>query len=535
MDITGQLLIGARDIDVAGTVLQAVNPVNGQQLSPAFCTARAEDIDLACTLAAQAFDRYRATAPSERASFLERVAAGIEALGPQLIARAMAETGLPQARLEGERARTCGQLRLFAGVLRTGAWQQLTLDRALPDRQPLARSDLRMQLIAVGPVAVFGASNFPLAFSVAGGDTASALAAGCPVVVKAHPSHPGTSELVGRAVRQAVQESGLPEGVFSLVGGAGNEVGTLLVAHPAIQAVGFTGSRAGGQALLRVAQGRGQPIAVHAEMSSINPVFLLPGALASRAERVAQGLVDSMVLGSGQFCTNPGLVLGIGGPGWDRFIDLVAGAVEAKAPGTMLNEGIHRAYGSGIAHLESLDGVVRVAQGKSAGEEAGCSARAVVFQTTADRWLATPSLENEVFGPCSLLVRCVDGAQMIEVAEHLSGQLTATLHLQDDVPGDLNVARALLPILERKAGRILANGFPTGVEVSHAMVHGGPWPATSDSRGTSVGSSAITRFVRPVCYQDLPPGLLPATLRDASLSGTWRLADGAPTAPSQPG
>ena len=319
MNITGQLLIGGRDVDAAGVAFRAMNPASRQTLAPAFATARPEDIDLACTLAARAFDAYRATTAEQRASFLERIASGIEALGAPLIERAMAETGLPQARLEGERGRTCGQLRLFARVLRGGLWQQLTLDSALPHRQPAPRSDLRMQQMALGPVAVFGASNFPLAFSVAGGDTASALAAGCPVVVKAHPSHPGTSELVARVVRQAVQDCGMPEGVFSMVGGEGHDVGSRLVAHPAIQAVGFTGSRAGGLALLRVAQARKQPIPVYAEMSSINPVFVLSGALAARAERIAQGFVDSMVLGTGQFCTSPGLVLGVGGADWERF------------------------------------------------------------------------------------------------------------------------------------------------------------------------------------------------------------------------
>ena len=535
MKITGQQLIGERDVDGGEPLLQAVNPAEGRPIAPAFGTAQAQDVDLACTLAAQAFDPYRATDPRERAAFLDRVATGIEALGPQLIERAMAETGLPQARLEGERGRTCGQLRLFANVLRAGTWQQLVVDSALPGRQPAPRPDLRMQSIALGPVAVFGASNFPLAFSVAGGDTASALAAGCPVVVKAHPSHPGTSELVGRAVRRAVQESGLPEGVFSMVGGTGHEVGTRLVAHPAIQAVGFTGSRAGGLALLKVAQGRPQPIPVFAEMSSINPVFMLPGALAARAERVAQGLVDSVVLGSGQFCTNPGLVLGVGGADWASFVGAVAAAVEAKAPGTMLNEAIHGAYDRGTAHLESLEGVGLVARGQPVAEAGGYVARAAVYETSAERWLATPALESEVFGPCSLLVRCTDAAQMIALAERLSGQLTATLHLEDALAGDLDIARDLVSVLERKAGRILANGFPTGVEVCQAMVHGGPWPATSHSGSTSVGATAIARFVRPVCYQDLPQALLPPALRDASLSRSWRLVDGARQAPSQDG
>lgn len=527
MNITGQLLIGNLDSDGNGASFRAVNPVNRETLAPAFATAGPGEIDLACKLAAAAFDAYRATTAKQRAVFLERIASGIEALGPTLIERVMAESGLPQGRLEGERGRTIGQLRLFAEVLRSGHWQQIAIDSALPQRQPAPRSDLRMLQIALGPVAVFGASNFPLAFSVAGGDTASALAAGCPVVVKAHPSHPGTSELVGRVVREALQACGLPEGVFSLIGGEGHAVGTGLVAHPAIQAVGFTGSRTGGLALLRVSQARAQPIPVYAEMSSINPVFVLPCALAARAEAIAQGFVDSLVMGSGQFCTNPGLVIGVKGADWDRFAKAISTAVAAKAAGTMLNAGIHRAYVAGTARLASLDGVQPVAQGQAAVGGA-CAARAVVHQTAASHLLATPALEDEVFGPSSLLVGCDDLAQMQAAAEHLSGQLTATLQIDE---GDHVAARTLMPILERKVGRILANGFPTGVEVGYAMVHGGPFPATSDSRSTSVGASAIARFVRPVCYQDIPEGLLPVPLTRDALATQWRIVDGEMRAP----
>jgi len=527
MNITGQLLIGRQDSDGNGASFHATNPATRTSLAPAFATAGPDDIHLACTLAAAGFDAYRATSAEQRAVFLERIASGIEALGPTLIERAMAETGLPQARLEGERGRTTGQLRLFASVLRNGLWQQIAVDSALPQRLPARRPDLRLRQIALGPVAVFGASNFPLAFSVAGGDTASALAAGCPVVAKAHPSHPGTSELVGRAVREAVQACGLPEGVFSLVGGEGHAVGTDLVAHPAIQAVGFTGSRAGGLALLRVCQARAQPIPVYAEMSSINPVFVLPAALAARADAIAQGFVDSLVLGSGQFCTNPGLVIGVRGPDWDRFVAAVSAAVSAKAAGTMLNAGIHRAYLAGTARLAGADGVQAVALGQASAAEA-CAAQAAVHRTTAAQFLATPALEDEVFGPSSLLIACDDFAQLRAAAEHLSGQLTATLQIDD---GDHGAAHALLPILERKAGRILANGFPTGVEVGHAMVHGGPYPATSDSRSTSVGASAIARFLRPVCYQDLPENLLPTVLTRDALAGQWHTVDGVMQAP----
>jgi NADP-dependent aldehyde dehydrogenase len=439
-----------------------------------------------------------------------------------LIARAMAESGLPRGRLEGERGRTAGQLRLFARMLRDGLWQQVTIDSAQPEREPAPRPDLRQRQIALGPVAVFGASNFPLAFSVAGGDTASALAAGCPVIVKAHPSHPGTSEMVARVIQQTVVEHGLPEGTFSMVGGPSNEVGALLVSHPAVQAVGFTGSRAGGLALCRLARERAQPIPVYAEMSSINPIFLLPAALSARAEAIAAGYVDSLLLGVGQFCTNPGLVLGVAGPGWDRFVAAVSALLPQRAAGTMLSAGIHAAYGENIARLARASNVQVVATGKPA--DAPHAAVAWVHQATASVFMAQIALHDEVFGPSGLLVSCQDTAELRAVAERLEGQLTATLQMDDE---DLAVARQLLPTLERKAGRILANGFPTGVEVSYAMVHGGPFPASSDSRSTSVGARAIERFLRPVCYQGLPAALLPELLHPRAAPGAWRLVDGA--------
>lgn len=521
MTPTGSLLIGQREVVAAADTYRAVDPATGTTLEPAFAAASAQDVDRAATLAAAAADAYRATSPQQRATFLETIASGIEALGAPLIERAMTETGLQRARLEGERGRTAGQLRLFARVLRAGLWQQVTIDSALPERQPARRPDLRMQQIALGPVAVFGASNFPLAFSVGGGDTASALAAGCPVVVKAHPSHPGTSEMVARVVQQAVKECGLPEGTFSMVGGTGNDVGMQLVTHPAIQAVGFTGSRAGGLALCRIARERPQPIPVYAEMSSINPVFVLPAALEARAESIATAFVDSLVLGTGQFCTNPGIVLGVAGSGWDRFVAAVAAAVVTRPAGTMLNEGIHRAYGRGVERITAASGVVAVARGQDAG--AGYSAQAVVHQTEARVFGAEPALQDEVFGPSGVLVRCADSAEMRAAAERFEGQLTVTLQLD---PDDHAAARELLPVLERRAGRILVNGFPTGVEVSYAMVHGGPYPATSDARTTSVGAHAIERFLRPVCYQDFPAALLPSALKPDNPDAVWRLVDG---------
>jgi NADP-dependent aldehyde dehydrogenase len=378
-----------------------------------------------------------------------------------------------------------------------------------------------MRKVPLGPVAVFGASNFPLAFSVAGGDTASALAAGCPVIVKAHSAHLGTSELVGKAVQQAARDSGMPEGVFSMLIGEGRQVGQKLVAHPTIKAVGFTGSRAGGLALVQTAAGRKEPIPVYAEMSSINPLFMLPGALASGGARLAQGFIDSLTLGVGQFCTNPGLVIGLAGAQFDAFAAAAAEALAAKGAGTMLTAGIHKAYTDAIERRSGIQGLRLVAQGAAEGQ--GCAAQAALYACDAATYLQTPALEEEIFGPASVLIACQDEAEVLAVARHLEGQLTATIHATAD---DRALAASLLPTLERKAGRILFNGFPTGVEVSHAMVHGGPFPSTSDSRTTSVGASAIERFLRPVCYQDIPQELLPEALRDGNPLGIARLIDG---------
>ncbi|WP_343672155.1 aldehyde dehydrogenase (NADP(+)) [Paraburkholderia heleia] len=522
MQITGDMLIGGRAVRGPEKPLAAFNPATGEAIpAPAFGSGTAADVDAACQLAAAAFDAYRTLPLAVRAAFLERIADGIAALGDALTERAHAETGLPKARLEGERGRTVGQLKLFAQEVRQGLWLTPTLDAALPERKPLPRADLRLQKIALGPVAVFGASNFPLAFSVAGGDTAAALAAGCPVIVKAHGAHLGTSEMVGRVIQQAVQEMGLPEGVFSLIVGAGRTVGEALVAHPAIKAVGFTGSRAGGMALVRIAASRPEPIPVYAEMSSINPVFLLPEALAARGAAIAQGFVDSLVLGAGQFCTNPGLAIGIEGPALDQFAQAAAQALGVKPAQTMLTTGIHAAYEEGARRLAETRGVSALAQGQPA--SGPNQAFAALFVTDAQTFLVQPALEDEVFGPASTLVRCKDEAELLAVAEHFAGQLTATIQMERT---DLPAAMRLVPILERKAGRLLVNGFPTGVEVTHAMVHGGPFPATSDSRATSVGTSAMERFLRPVCYQDFPAELLPQALADANPLGLWRRRNG---------
>ena len=520
MTISGQLFIG-RDRVTRPDTFSAVNPATGASLQPPFSSANAADVERACSLAAAAFDTYRGLDIELRARFLETIADQIMALGEELLERAHLETGLPMPRLTGERGRTVGQLRLFADELRRGGWQGLRVDPAMADRKPLPRSDLRQRKVAIGPVAVFGASNFPLAFSVAGGDTASALAAGCPVVAKGHPAHPGTGELVANAIVAAVAACKLPEGVFSLLNGVSNELGGGLVAHPAIKAVGFTGSRGGGLALMKIASQRPEPIPVYAEMSSINPVILFPGALAERADALGREFVGSLTLGVGQFCTNPGLVLALDGPDLDKFSSSAAAALQEVAPGVMLTPGIHAAYQRGVEQLSQQRALTTVARGKeSQGPHCG---RAALFSITGANLLANPEVASEVFGASSVLVRCAGIEELSKVLDHLEGQLTATLQI---AAKDHDLARSLLPVLERKAGRLLVNGWPTGVEVSHAMVHGGPFPATSDGRSTSVGTLAIERFLRPVCYQDFPDDLLPQALRRDELASLPHRFDG---------
>ncbi|MFZ6654456.1 aldehyde dehydrogenase (NADP(+)) [Undibacterium sp. TJN19] len=519
MQLTGKMFIGKNTVfGLAGTI-RAIDPSINQELEPVFGFATEHEVEQACQLAGQAFDTYRATSLEQRARFLESIASGILDLGPALIERAAQETGLPVARLEGERGRTVTQLRLFAKVVRDGNWLDATIDTALPERIP-ARPDLRLQKIALGPVAVFGASNFPLAFSVAGGDTASALAAGCPVVVKAHNAHLGTSELVAGVIQQAVADCGLPEGVFSMLIGAGSKVGQQLVSHPAIKAVGFTGSRSGGLALVHTAQQRKEPIPVYAEMSSINPVFLLPDALHAQTQ-LAQNFVDSLTLGAGQFCTNPGLLIAIDSDAARAFLDQAGAALQKKAAATMLTPGIYQAYVKASDKLSDIAQLNLVAKGQAA--QSSCAAQAVLSVCDGAAFLNTPALQEEIFGPSSIAILCKDFAEVVQVAEALEGQLTATVHA---TTADHALAKKLLPVLERKAGRILFNAFPTGVEVAHAMVHGGPYPATSDSRSTSVGATAIDRFLRPVCYQGIPADLLPDALRDDNPLQLTRIMDG---------
>jgi NADP-dependent aldehyde dehydrogenase len=521
MTLEGTQLLGQRAVTANGKAIHALNPATGETLSPGYPAGSKAEVEQACELAWAAFETYRETGLEARARFLETIADEIEAIGDTLIERGVAESGLPQARIQGERGRTCGQLRLFASVVRAGEWLDVRIDPALPEREPMPRVDLRQRHIALGPVAVFGASNFPLAFSVAGGDTASALAAGCPVVVKAHSAHPGTSELVGRAIQRAVAKCELPEGMFSLIYGSGNDIGQALVRDARIKAVGFTGSRNGGTALAKAAQERPEPIPVYAEMSSINPVFLLPEALESRGKELGEAFIGSLNMGAGQFCTNPGLVIAVKGEALDAFVASAGEAVKGAAAQTMLTPGIHDAYVQGVDGLIQSSHAREVARGPAGDGPNACQVG--LFVASAEDFLTDEALQAEVFGATSLVVECADQAEVKRVAEHLEGQLTATLQMDD---GDLDAARGLLPVLERRAGRVMANGWPTGVEVCHAMVHGGPYPATSDSRTTSVGSAAVHRFLRPVCYQNLPQGLLPEALRDGNPAGVSRLVDG---------
>lgn len=459
-------------------------------------------IDDAVAVAEAAFETYSELPSAKIAGFLERVAGEIDALGEALITTAAAETALPAGRLTGERTRTVNQLRLFAALAEKGEWKDVRIEPAIEDRKPARRPDLRRTLIPIGPVAVWAASNFPLAFSVAGGDTASALAAACPVILKAHPGHPRTSALVAGAIAKAVRDLELPEGVFTMVEGTSPEVSLALVRHPGVKAGAFTGSLRAGRALYDAAAARPEPIPFFAEMGSVNPVFLLPEALGQRGETIAEGLAQSVNLGVGQFCTCPGLAIGLRSPAFDRFAERLRASFAQTEAGTMLNHGIATAYESAVADLTEITGV-RATRGEGSGPVA------TLFETGAEAFLENPELRHEVFGPSTILIRCKSQAEMEQVAGALEGSLTATLH---GTEADLGGQPDLLRILRRKAGRLIFNGYPTGVEVSAAMQHGGPYPATTDPRFTSVGTAAITRFARPICYQDFPTGLLPSEL-----------------------
>jgi len=522
LTLHGYSIIGGESRDGDGATFHGFDPATGERLEPIYRCASLADLNLAADLAEEAFEMYGKLSGREKARFLRRIADGIEAIVPELVERANRETALPEARLKGESARTINQLRLFAQVVEEGSWVNARIDPAQPDRKPLPRSDIRSMMRPLGTVAVFGASNFPLAFSVAGGDTAAAFAAGCPVIVKAHHAHPGTSEMVGQVIARSVKECGLPAGVFALLFGAGSEIGAALVDHPKVKAVGFTGSLSAGKALMQRAAARPEPIPCFMEMSSVNPVFVLPEALYSRGEQIARGLFGSFTLGVGQFCTKPGLVFLPRNADANMFVDELKAQVEKAAITPMLTEGISKSYQSGIAGRQAQSCVETVAQTASNGAKSSYAVP-VVMQISGKDLLREPELATEVFGPSTLVIRYESREEALKLARSLEGQLTATLHGSE---ADLAAFGDLIAILERKVGRLIVNGFPTGVEVCHAMVHGGPYPATSDSRTTSVGTYSIYRFVRPVCFQDFPQAALPEELKNENPLGIWRLMVG---------
>ncbi len=486
-----------------GTGHFASSPAHGQAHN--FSIGTVELVARACEAAEDAFWSYGYSARNTRAAFLRAIAEEIEARAAAITMIGSQETGLPEARLEGERGRTVGQLRLFADHIEKGDYLDRRFDAALPDRKPAPRPEIRLLQRPIGPVAVFGASNFPLAFSTAGGDTAAALAAGCPVVVKGHSAHPGTGEIIAEAINAAIRKTGMHPGVFSLIQGGSRDVGYALVRHPMIKAVGFTGSLAGGRALFDLCATRPEPIPFFGELGSVNPMFVLPHAMQARAETMGQGWAGSLAMGAGQFCTNPGIAVVLDGPDADRFVKAAVEALASVAPQTMLTDGIAKAYRDGQQRFVSREGVEPLL----ITEQSGRNAAPNLFETTGAAFLADHLLGEEVFGPLGLVVRVGSLNEMENLARHFAGQLTVTLHMDGD---DTDAARRLLPVLERKAGRVLVNGFPTGVEVVDSMVHGGPYPASTNFGATSVGTLSIRRFLRPVSYQNMPAGLLPDDL-----------------------
>lgn len=520
--ITGSNFTGYAQSAKGSTSFKAFSTLTNEYLEGDFYYATEEELHHALELAYKAFTVYQKVSFEKRALFLQAIAEEIMALGDGLIERCVAETALPAARITGERGRTCNQLKMFAQLLQDGWWVDARIDTAQPQRQPVPKPDLRRMLIPVGPVAVFGASNFPLAFSTAGGDTASALAAGCPVIVKAHSSHPGTNELVTIAIIKAAQRTGMPEGVFSSLYLSHTDV-IKLVQHPVIKAVGFTGSREAGMRLFQAAVARPDPIPVYAEMSAVNPVVLLEGALQTRAEQIAKELHASITLGAGQFCTNPGLILMIDNEASEKFLPLLAAQVTAGIPASMLNKNICNTYNESISLRQKAAGVNVLAKASKEAVAERYEAQPAVYTVTANRFLSQKQLTEEIFGPSSLVVLCKNEKELHAVLQSLDGQLTATVHA---TAADEQSIHPVIDIITQKAGRIIYGGYPTGVEVCHAMQHGGPFPATTDGRTTSVGTAAIYRFVRPVAYQDFPDHLLPAALQNDNPLKIARLVDG---------
>jgi alpha-ketoglutaric semialdehyde dehydrogenase len=521
MQLHGKNIVGGQASAEGSVSFSAITPASGGKVAPLFFAATEAEVNLALTLAANAFADYHAQPPEQIAAFLDQIAEEILRLGDDLIRRANLETALPEARLTGERGRTVNQIKMFAELVREGSWVEACIDRAIPDRQPLPKPLLKRMLIPIGPVVVFGASNFPLAFSVAGGDTISALAAGNPVVVKAHPAHPGTSELVAQAIQKAAETMRFPAGIFSLLHGPSPEVGLQLVRHPATKAVGFTGSLQGGRTLFDAAAARPEPIPVYAEMGSTNPVFVLPGALERNADALAQGLVQSVTLGVGQFCTKPGLVFGMRGAGLAAFEQAAGKFAGTVQTGTMLYSAICDRFHESVIKAEKVPDV-RVL-GKSGQPPGTGQAAVVVLATDAATFQHHEFLREEMFGPATLFVTCSSSDELESLARNLPGQLTATIHGTEQ---DLAQHQNLIRILQQKVGRLIFNGFPTGVEVCASMHHGGPYPATTGAHFTSVGTAAIKRFARPICFQSFPDNAVPLELRSQNARNIWRLIDG---------
>ena len=523
MNLSGKQLIAGRETSATSDSFKADNPATGDALEPAFFEATADEIDEAVKAAVEAFTVFRSKRVEARADFLDAIADETLALGDEFLERTASETGYPLARCAAERDRAINHTRQFADLIREGSWLDARIDLPDPSRKPMPKPDVRSLMQPLGPVAVFGASNFPIAISVLGADTMSALASGCPVVIKGHPAHPGTCELAARAIYAAAEKTRMPAGVFSLLQGRGNEVGTALVQHPDITAAAFTGSLAGGRALFDIANQRPVPIPFYAEMGSVNPLFILPGALKTRTSQIAEGFVAALTQGNGQFCTNPGIVLGNESDDWQKFSALVKEKVEAVVPATMLHTGIHRAYRSGIEARCENDALQVLGHSSENPDDAKLEAAAYLFETTQQGLAGDPTLLNELFGPCSTLVGCGGIDDMIAVAKSLEGSLSVTIHGTEK---DLADHQELISILQTKTGRLIFNGYPVGLEVCHSIHHGGPYPATTHSHYTSVGTRAIERFVRPVCYQDWPDTMLPIELQNANPRGVLRLLNG---------
>jgi NADP-dependent aldehyde dehydrogenase len=523
MTLTGHHFIAGREAPCNRSPFHATNANTGEQLEPAFCEATADHANEALLAADGAFDALRTASAETRARLLETLAEEIVALGDALLDRAHAETALPMARLTGERGRAVMQCKMFANLIREGSWAEASIDRALPDRQPVPKPDIRRVLMPVGPIVVFGASNFPFAIGIVGTDTLCALAAGCPVVVKGHPAHPGTCEMLARAVMNALRKTGLPDGSFSMLHGRGHDIGIELVKHPLTQAVAFTGSLKGGRALFDVASSRPHPIPFYGEMGSINPVFLLPGALKERAAKIAEGYIGSVTMGVGQFCTNPAVVLGLVSGELKEFIDTASALAKKAAPQSMLHSGIQQAYEAGTAVWHTVKGLNLAGESETPVNAEATQVPTRIFTTTLEVLEGNEELRREVFGPCSIVTECGDLEDLLRFANNLDGQLTATVHGTAD---DLKEFAPLIRVLERKAGRIVFNGFPTGIEPCPSMHHGGPYPAATHSFFTSIGTGSIYRFVRPVCFQGFPDDALPEALQNANPAGALRLVDG---------